>query len=67
MQEEEQGARERVAAPLYVALVDVCCGEEVLELVKSALAAALEALPSSALFGLITFSRKVTSLAHLCI
>lgn len=32
--------------------------EEFLELAKSALLAALEALPSAALFGVITFSDK---------
>ena len=46
---------------MYVALVDLSCNEEVLELVKSALAAALEALPPAGLFGLITFSDKVSS------
>jgi hypothetical protein len=34
-------------------------GEDFLELVKSALLAALEALPPAALFGLVTFSHKL--------
>ena len=45
--------------PVYLALVDLCCDEEFLELVRSALLAALEALPPSAVFGLVTFSDKV--------
>ena len=52
----EKEMRER---PVYIALVDVAGGEEFLELVKSSLLAALEALPPAALFGLATFSRKV--------
>jgi hypothetical protein len=44
---------------MYVALVDVCGGEEYVELIRSALQAALEAMPAGALFGLITFSTRV--------
>ncbi|KAG1661578.1 hypothetical protein FOA52_009578 [Chlamydomonas sp. UWO 241] len=51
-------------APVYVALVDLGAGApgggpEFVELVRSALEAALEALPPAALFGLITFSDKL--------
>ena len=46
--------------PMYVALVDVCGGEEYVELIRSALQAALEAMPAGALFGLITFSTRVS-------
>ncbi len=50
-------------APVYIALVDLGGGgggsHEFIELVRSALEAALEALPPAALFGLITFSDKV--------
>ena len=46
-------------APCTIALVDVDADEHFLELVKSALLAALEALPPSSKFGLITFSHKV--------
>ena len=45
---------------MYVALVDVCGGEDYLELIRSALQAALEAMPAGALFGLITFSTRVS-------
>ena len=45
--------------PVYVALVDLSSSEEFLELVKSALLAALEALTPGSLFGLATFGRKV--------
>ena len=45
--------------PMYVALVDLTCGPEFLELVKSGVLAALEAVPPTALFGLVTFSTKV--------
>ena len=51
--------RDLDARPVYVALVDTCCSEDFLELVKGALLAALEALPPVALFGLVTFSDKV--------
>jgi hypothetical protein len=55
---------EQPAVPVYLALVDVCCGEEALELMRSALQAALEALPPAARFGLITYSSRVSLLAH---
>lgn len=45
--------------PVYVALVDATGSEDYIELVKSALLAALEALPLSALFGLATFTNQV--------
>ncbi len=45
--------------PKYIALVDLTCGADFLELVKSGLLAALEAVPPSALFALLTFSTKV--------
>ena len=44
---------------MTVALVDASGSEEWLELVRSALAAALEALPGTALFGLVTFGTQV--------
>ena len=44
---------------MFLALVDLSGGEEYLELVRGALQAALEALPSTALFGLITFANQV--------
>ncbi|XP_065867015.1 protein transport protein SEC23 D isoform X2 [Euphorbia lathyris] len=47
------------ACPVYVAAVDLSSSEEFLELTKSALQAALEALPPGALFGLATFSHKI--------
>lgn len=49
------------AQPVYVALVDLSCNEEFLELAKSALLAAIEKLPICARFALITFSSKVPS------
>ncbi|CAI9105648.1 OLC1v1004624C1 [Oldenlandia corymbosa var. corymbosa] len=45
--------------PVYVAAVDLSSSEEFLELIKSALLAALEALGPGSLFGLATFSHKV--------
>ncbi|DBA67299.1 TPA: hypothetical protein ACH3X2_001602 [Trebouxia sp. C0005] len=45
--------------PMYIALVDLTCGADFLELVKSGLLAALEAVPPLALFALITFSPKI--------
>mmetsp|Transcript_35145 Transcript_35145/g.91272 ORF Transcript_35145/g.91272 Transcript_35145/m.91272 type:complete len:638 (-) Transcript_35145:739-2652(-) len=48
-----------VGRPVYLALVDVACDDDFLELAKSALLAALEALPPTALFGVVTFSDKV--------
>lgn len=47
------------ARPVYVAAVDLSSSEEFLELTKSALLAALEALGPGSLFGLITFSHKI--------
>ncbi|XP_075521989.1 protein transport protein SEC23 D [Primulina tabacum] len=45
--------------PVYVAAVDLSSSEEFLELTKSALLAALEALAPESLFGLATFSHKI--------
>ncbi|XP_062183947.1 protein transport protein SEC23 D-like [Phragmites australis] len=45
--------------PVYVAAIDLSSSEEFLELVKSALLAALEALSPGSLFGLLTFSSKI--------
>ncbi|XP_062172330.1 protein transport protein SEC23 D [Alnus glutinosa] len=47
------------AHPVYVAAVDLSSSEEFLELTKSALLAALEALGPGSLFGLATFSHKL--------
>ena len=47
------------AAPTYLALVDVASGAEFLDLVRTALAAALEALPPAARVGLLTFGGEV--------
>ncbi|XP_058196531.1 protein transport protein SEC23 D [Rhododendron vialii] len=47
------------ARPVYVAAVDLSSSEEFLELIKSALLAALEALGPGSLFGLATFSHKI--------
>lgn len=44
---------------MTIALVDASGSEEWLELVRSALAAALEALPGTSLFGLVTFGTQV--------
>lgn len=41
--------------------VDVCCGEDGVELVKSALAAAVEALPPGARFGLLSFGSQASA------
>ena len=57
--QESLGETEVEATPLYIALVDLTGGSDFLELVRSALLAALEALPPSALFALITFSDSV--------
>lgn len=54
-----EGAEELQPTPVYVAAVDLSCSEEFLELTKSALLAALEALGPGSLFGLATFSHKV--------
>lgn len=45
--------------PVYVAAIDLSSSEEFLELTKSALMAALEALGPGSLFGLATFSHKI--------
>jgi hypothetical protein len=50
--------------PACVALVDATGGEEYMELVRSALLAALEALPEGSLFGLATFSDQVTRIGY---
>ncbi|KAG0481046.1 hypothetical protein HPP92_011613 [Vanilla planifolia] len=47
------------ARPVYVAAVDLASSEDFLELVKSSLLAALEALGPGSLFGLVTFSHKI--------
>eukprot|EP00249_Psilotum_nudum_P022659 c28602_g1_i1 orf=222-2453(+) len=47
------------ARPVFVAAVDLSASEEFLELVKSALLAALEALGPGVLFGLVTFCHKI--------
>ncbi|OAY63956.1 Protein transport protein SEC24 [Ananas comosus] len=47
------------ARPVYIAAVDLSSSEEFLELIKSALLAALEALAPGSLFGLVTFSYKI--------
>ncbi|AQK93496.1 sec23/sec24 transport family protein [Zea mays] len=58
--DEAEGGGDGVQAlPVYVAAVDLACSEEFLELVKSALLAALEALVPGSLFGLMTFSHKI--------
>ncbi|GIL48469.1 hypothetical protein Vafri_4983 [Volvox africanus] len=46
-------------APVVVALVDTAAGEEFLELVRSSLEAALEALPPVTRFALITMSNRL--------
>ena len=64
-QAEGGGAAEVAVAPVMLALVDAGGGEEWLELVRGALAAALEALPASALFGLVTFGTHVRAASSL--
>ncbi|XP_019164130.1 PREDICTED: protein transport protein Sec24A [Ipomoea nil] len=54
-----EGSEEMQARPVYVAAVDLASSEEFLELVKSALLAALEGLGPGSLFGLATFSHKI--------
>jgi hypothetical protein len=46
-------------APVYVALIDLAAPEETLELVRSAVLAAIEAVGPDALFGIVTFSNRV--------
>ncbi|KAK1322851.1 hypothetical protein QJS10_CPA02g00990 [Acorus calamus] len=55
----EEGLEGMEARPVYVAAVDLSSSEEFLELTKSALLAALEALLPGSLFGLLTFSHKI--------
>lgn len=59
LQDDGSTNEESLARPVYVAAVDLTASEEFLELVKSALLAALEALAPGSLFGLITFSHKI--------
>lgn len=59
LKDDGSGDEEMRARPVYVAAVDLSASEEFLELVKSALLAALEALGPGSLFGLITFSHKI--------
>eukprot|EP00958_Prasinococcus_capsulatus_P025539 scaffold4372_cov397-Prasinococcus_capsulatus_cf.AAC.23 len=47
------------SVPVYIAVVDLASNEEFLELVKSSLLAALEAMGPLARFGLITVSHKI--------
>ncbi|XP_071697944.1 protein transport protein SEC23 D-like isoform X2 [Rutidosis leptorrhynchoides] len=47
------------ARPVYVAAIDLSSSEEFIELTKSALLAALEALAPGSLFGFATFSHKL--------
>ncbi|XP_061374090.1 protein transport protein SEC23 D isoform X2 [Gastrolobium bilobum] len=56
-QSSEEAATQ--ACPVYVAAVDLSSSEEFIELTKSALLAAFEALAPGSLFGLATFSHKL--------
>lgn len=56
---EDSPCYEADCRPVHVALIDATGGPVFLELVKGAVLAALEALPSCALFGLATFSCEV--------
>ncbi|KAK2433683.1 Sec23/Sec24 protein transport family protein [Trifolium repens] len=58
-QESSDDAAALQACPVYVAAVDLSSSEEFLELTKSALLAAMEALAPGSLFGLATFSHKL--------
>ena len=49
------------AQPAVLALVDCCCGEEGMEVARGALAAAVEALPRAARFGLLSFGSQASS------
>ena len=60
-------AEDLPAQPICLALIDLTCGADFLELVKSGLLAALEAVPSAGLFGLITFSTKVRVMLLHCV
>ncbi|KAF7009111.1 hypothetical protein CFC21_023710 [Triticum aestivum] len=55
----EEGEAAAATTPVYVAAIDLSSSEEFLELVKSALLAALEALSPGSLFGILTFSSKI--------
>lgn len=57
----EEGSLEEAmqARPVYVAAIDLSSSEEFLELIKSAILAALEALGPGSLLGLVTFSHKI--------
>ncbi|PKU60093.1 protein transport protein SEC23 [Dendrobium catenatum] len=55
----EESAEAMQARPVYVAAVDLASSEDFLELIKSSLLAALEALGPGSLFGLVTFSHKI--------
>ncbi|XP_020578173.1 protein transport protein SEC23 [Phalaenopsis equestris] len=55
----EDSAEAMQARPVYVAAIDLASSEDFLELVKSSLLAALEALGPGSLFGLVTFSHKI--------
>ncbi|XP_027345883.1 protein transport protein SEC24 isoform X1 [Abrus precatorius] len=57
--QESSEVAEMQACPVYVAAVDLSSSEEFIELTKSALLAALEALAPGSLFGLATFSHKL--------
>ncbi|KAL6005289.1 Protein transport protein S23 D [Asimina triloba] len=59
MPDDGSGGEAMEAHPVYVAAVDLSSSEEFLELIKSALLAALEALVPGSLFGLVTFSHKI--------
>ncbi|KAH7302474.1 hypothetical protein KP509_23G074800 [Ceratopteris richardii] len=60
IKEEKHGSEnEFQGQPVFVAAVDLSASEEFLELIKSALLAALEALEPGVLFGLATFSHKI--------
>ncbi|KAL4591727.1 hypothetical protein LXL04_004698 [Taraxacum kok-saghyz] len=56
---EASDEQDMQARPVYVAAIDLASSEEFLELTKSALLAALEALAPGSLFGLATFSHKL--------
>ena len=43
------------ASPIFIAIVDAACSLDHMELVRSAILAAIEGLPSDAKFGLVTF------------
>ncbi|CAL0304014.1 unnamed protein product [Lupinus luteus] len=58
-EESADGGGAMQACPVYVAAVDLSSSEEFLELTKSTLLAALEALAPGSLFGLATFSHKL--------